>query len=105
MADRAVVGKPIVMGVVFRVTSAAILRRITEYLRLMAGRAFGIGVFAEQWEMRQVMVKEYVFLPGLFIMAIAAHCALRSAVRVIAFMALAAACQRLRFIEGLDMAG
>ena len=30
------------MGVVFRVTSAAVLRRITEYLRLMAGRTFGI---------------------------------------------------------------
>jgi hypothetical protein len=30
------------MGVVVYVTSAAVFRRITEYLRLMAGRTFSI---------------------------------------------------------------
>jgi hypothetical protein len=104
MAHRAVIGKPIVMRVVFHVTSAAVLRRITEYLRLMAGRTFGICVFTEEREMRQVMIEEYVFLPGFFIVTIAAHCSLRTAVRVIAFVALATTCQRLRLIQGLDVA-
>ncbi len=54
--------------------------------------------------MCQVMIEEYVFLPRLFIMAIAAHCALRSAVRVIAFVTLAATCERLRLKQGIDMA-
>lgn len=105
MAHRTIIRKPIPVGVVFCMTSATVLRRITEYLRLVAGRTFGISVFAEEWEMRQVMIEEYVFLPGLFIVAIAAYCALRPAVRIIAFMALAAACQRLRFIQRFDMAG
>ena len=35
-------GKPIIMGVVVYVTSAAVFRRITEYLRLMAGCTFSI---------------------------------------------------------------
>ena len=62
-------------------------------------------MFAEERETRQVMIEEYVFLPGLFIMTIAAHCALGSAVRVIAFVTLAATCERLRLKQGLDMAG
>lgn len=61
-------------------------------------------MFTEEWEMRQVMIEEYVFLPGLFIVTIAAHCALRSTVGVIAFVTLAATRQRLRFIQRLDVA-
>ena len=54
--------------------------------------------------MRQIMIEEYVFLPGLFIVTIAAHCALRSTVGVITFVTLAATRQRLRFIQRLDVA-
>lgn len=75
-----------------------------EYLRLMAGRTFSIRVFTEKWKTRQVMIEKYVFLPGLFIMTIAAHCALRSAVRVIALVTVAATCQRLCFKQGLNVA-
>jgi len=93
------------MGVVVYVTSAAVFRRITEYLRLVAGRTFRICMITEKREVRQVMIEEYVFLPGLFIVTVAAYRALCSTVGVIAFVTLAATCQWLRFIQRLDMAG
>lgn len=92
------------MRVVVRVTSAAVFRRIAKYLRLMAGRTFSLCMFTEKWEPRQVVIEEYVFLPGFFIVAVIAHDALRSAVRVLVFMTLAATGKRLHFIEGLDVA-
>lgn len=61
-------------------------------------------MLTEEWETRQVMIEEYIFLPGLFIVTIAAHGALRSAVRVIVFVTLSATGQRLRLIQGLDVA-
>lgn len=38
MAHCAIIGEPVVVGVIVRVTIAAVFRCITEYLRLMAGR-------------------------------------------------------------------
>ena len=60
-------------------------------------------MLAQEWETRQVMIEEYVFLPGIFIVTIAAHGALRSTVGVIVFVTLAATGQGLRFIQGLDV--
>ena len=93
------------MRVVVACDNRCSFRCITEYLCLVAGRAFGVAVLAEEGETRQAMIEEYVFLPGLFIVAVAAHCALGSAVGVVVFVTLAASCQRLRLKQGLDMAG
>lgn len=51
------------------------------------------------------MIEEYIFRPGVFVVAIGAHRALCAAVRIIVFVTVATACQRLRFEQGLDVAG
>ena len=71
----------------------------------MTGRTFGIVVLAEQWETRQTMVKEDVFSPRCFVVAVFADCPLGTFVRVVFLMTITANSRGLSFEHRLDMAG
>ena len=51
------------------------------------------------------MVEEYVFLPGVFVVAIAAHLSLRSIVWIIVFVTVTTIGQWFCFKQGFDVAG
>lgn len=64
VAESAFFAKIAVMRVVIAMTVSAGLWRITEHVRVMAGIAFSVVVFAEQRKARQAMVEEHLVLPG-----------------------------------------
>jgi hypothetical protein len=103
MTQTAIIRETIVMWIVVHMAGTAVLRRITEDLRLMAGRAFGIRMFAEQRELSQVVIKEDIVPPRNVVMAVTAHFSLCTAVRVVIFVALAATRQRLGIEDGFDV--
>ena len=51
------------------------------------------------------MIEEYVFLPGLFVVAITAHLSLRSIVWIIVFVTVTTIGQWFCFKQGFDVAG
>lgn len=105
VAHCTIVGETIVVRVVMRVTATAVDRCIPEYLGLVAGRAFGIGMLAQEGEVREAVVEEQVFFPGHLVVAVGARRSLGAAMGVVVFVTLAAGCERLRLEDRLDMAG
>lgn len=81
--------------------ATAVFRRVTEYLRFVAGDALGVRVQAQQWKARQVVIEENVFLPRNIVVAVIAHCPLCAAVRIVTFVTFAATCQRFGIENGL----
>ncbi len=70
----------------------------------MARQAIGIAVFAEQRETRQVMIEEDVLGPRGFVVAVLANCPLGSLMRIVFFMAVAAACRWRGIKQRFDVA-
>jgi len=55
--------------------------------------------------MRQAMIKEQVFPPGILVVAISALSTLGAAVRIVVLVAFTARRQRFRFEQRLDVTG
>ena len=94
-----------VMGVVLAMAIDALLRCITEHVRIMAILAFTFRVLAQQRETGQAVIEENVVLPGQLIVAVRAGGAERAVVGIVVFMAGQAIRGECDFENGLDVAG
>lgn len=75
------------MGIDFAMAVDTVPGCVAKDTGCMAGVAFRLGMRAEQRKLRQVVVKEHVFLPGVLGMAIETLRSLGSFVRVIVLVA------------------
>jgi len=72
MAQRAVLAKTPLVGVVLAVAADAVFRSVAEHVRFVTLAALGFRVFAEQREAGEIMVEEDVVLPRGFTVAVEA---------------------------------
>ena len=78
------------MRIFFEMAIHACRRGIAKYVGLVAGITFLVGVSAQQRKASQVVIEEYIVLPGILVVAILALGALFAFVRVILEMAFGA---------------
>lgn len=105
MAERAIVGKTVIVRIFRRVARHTAHRSVPEPLCFVAGRALGIHVFAKQRKAGQTMVKEDVLAPRLFVVTVLAGFSLGTLVRVIVLVAQTASARGLSVKNRLDVAG
>ena len=104
VAKHASFAEPATMGVVFLVAGNALLRRVSEHVRVMALAALLFVVFAEQRKTGQAMVEEDIVLPGAFVMAVRTRYSQRRVMGVVVFVARQAVGRERRLEYRLDVA-
>lgn len=90
--------------VTLTVTADAVFLGVLENVRVVASIALLIGMNAEQWESRQIVVEEDVVRPCMFVVAVKAKSALGSLVGVVILMADQAILDKLDLEDRLDVA-
>jgi len=103
VAEYAVIGKPVSVGVLRLVTRHAVRGCVSKPLRFVAGRTFGVAMLAEQREPGKAMIEEDILGPRLLVMAVLANRSLGALVWIIVLMTQAAGCWRLSVEHRLDV--
>lgn len=92
------------MRIILAMAVDAVFRCIAEHVRLVAAFAVRFRMLAEQRETRQVVIEEYIVLPGGFVVAVVANDALLTVMGVVLGMAVVAGGLESHLENGLDVA-